>query len=130
MRAEATNYILVASTALIGLLSADKIFGASWGVHARIIVACVIVALNIYGMLLSFKHYERNRLHATTAGKYRSEISNRFAHSGFKAPNELRKEGHAAARKEHPFLERIRLHWLWVCLHILFIVIAAVLVQI
>lgn len=129
MRAEATNYILVASTALIGFISADK-FGSAFGPHARIAAVVVTILLNIYGMLLSAKHYERNRLHARVAGKYRTEISDRFAHAGFTAPNALRKAGRDEAQRRHPFLYEIRLNWLWIALHMLFIVIAVVLTQI
>jgi len=130
MRAEATNYILVGSTGLIGLLSAATVFGATWDFRSRVIIAGVIAVLNAYGILLSYKHYERNRLHVSIARKYRAEISERCVASGFPAPNEMREAGRTRSEKKYPCTSRIRLHVLWMSLHAIFILIALALTQI
>ncbi len=127
MRAESTNYILVASSALVVLSSADKIFGAHWNYPATLFIPVVLMVLNVFGVLMSMKHYERNRLHVTIARQYRSEISSRFPAPHYQPPNDLREAGRAAAKRKHPRLEAIRLHWLWMTMHGLFVLIAVAL---
>jgi hypothetical protein len=124
MRAESTNYILAASTALLGLASAGAVFGVQWDQRAKLLVPIIVIILNVFGMLLSVKYYERNRLHVTIARKYRSEISNRFSQPTFEPPDALREAGRLAAKKKYPVLEKVRLHWLWIGLHGLFALIA------
>ncbi len=122
MRAQSTNYILVASVALMGLMVADKAFGYDFQELGRTAAAVLVLFLNSFGVLLSRKHTERSQRHAMVANEYRTQISNELEGSGLPLPNNLRQKGIDLSNKEHPILSQyVPLHSLWEVFHVLFI---------
>jgi hypothetical protein len=115
LRSQATNLIVVMSGAALALLAAEGASAAdSW------VLATFIIAINVYGFFMSLKHYERSRHHVSVASKYRAIVSDVCAIGDAKI-NEVR----AAAQKEHfksfPVLKRVRVYFLWACLHVILI---------
>lgn len=62
LRAQSTNPVVVVSAALLAFLASNA---ATLGRQAMIGVFLIVV--NVYGLLMSLKHYERSHLHVTVA---------------------------------------------------------------
>ncbi len=59
-----------------------------------------IIIINLHGLVMSLKHYERSRMHINVGGKYRDMISNASEFDGRKI-NMARKV--RQRRAPHPF---------------------------
>lgn len=118
LRSASTNIAVVVSAAVLGLLVSGLTAEQQW------LLSSFLILLNIYGLAMSVKHYERSRLHQAVSGKYRDVISERSKFDG-KAINELR----CHARREHQtryFLVRnVRAYWMWCGLHVLLALLGA-----
>ena len=112
LRTQSTNVIIVLSAATLALLSSEY---ASAG--QRIVLAIILIFGNTYGVIMSMKHYERNRLHVAVADLYRSMISQHSLLQGTSL-HEQRQIGHEKHRVRFRFIGRIRAHWLRYGLHV------------
>ncbi|MDE0365405.1 MAG: hypothetical protein OXP09_07500 [Gammaproteobacteria bacterium] len=112
LRTQSTNVIIVLSAAALAFFSSENI---STGQHSMLMI--VLIVANIYGVVMSMKHYERNRLHLEVAARYRSLLSR---HSGIqgKTLNEERKIGRQKHRSRFAIVGKVRAHWLWYGLHV------------
>ena len=70
LRSQSTNMVLAISAALLAFISSDYTAAG----HDKL-VSVFIVVINVYGLIMSLKHYERSRLHVGVAGKYRDVVS-------------------------------------------------------
>lgn len=124
MRSQATNVVVAISAAMLAFLASD--LGKS-GAESYLSVATglFIVALNLYGWLMSMKHYERSRLHIDVASQYRTVVSMMISDEAHDA-EELRRVAHNEHSKM--FLTRVRASWLWSGMHILIGTIGAFIV--
>ncbi|MAB14885.1 MAG: hypothetical protein CMI59_13400 [Parvibaculum sp.] len=115
MRSQATNVVVVISAAMLAFLASS---GTTVLVHSSVSIAVglFIVVANIYGCLMSSKHYERSRLHADVAAKYRIVVSSMISDEVHNA-EEVRRSAHQEHSKM--LLTRIKANWLWSGLHIL-----------
>ena len=81
-------------------------------------VAMTLIAIGVLGSLLSYKHYERNRLHVSTLRKFRAELDGILAplSGSISAPNTKGREEH---ERDNPISSRwLRLHHLWMAIFI------------
>jgi hypothetical protein len=85
-------------------------------VRIDLCLAGAIVALGIFGALACHKYYERHQMHMTEAQALRGQLSSLRPRLGIES-------GWRDARAEHhsrfPVLYRVRLHQLWVAVHLI-----------
>jgi hypothetical protein len=117
LRAQSTHLIVVISAALLAFLSSNA---ASTGRHY--VLGTFLIVLNVYGLIMSLKHYERSRLHVTVAAQYRAVISDNSAVSDLKL-NDARHAGHKAHAKRFPRIGHVRAYAMWSGLHLVLAVI-------
>ena len=107
-RSISTNFLLVVTAGLSALIVQQK-FSA-----AVIPLAVFIALLGVYGALLVAKYYERATYHLSQARALTSILTSLGA-LGSDAPLDLQRSEHY---REFPILRRLRLHHLWVSLHL------------
>lgn len=120
LRTQSTNIIVAISAALIALLDDGSTYIDST------VAGAFIIIINLYGLLMSLKHYERSRLHVGVGGAYRSIIS-KFATIGEYQIDSKRSE----AKENHGskfIMSKVRAYYLWSGLHILLIFIGLMIV--
>jgi hypothetical protein len=115
LRATATNLTLVAGSILVSL-----VFKSGEPIVSRTAVASILIGVGLFGFLISFKHYERNRYHVAIATEYRRALERLPPPIDLGA---LRGEGERANSKKHPYLSRLRLHWLWSSMSLVFVIV-------
>lgn len=106
------------TSALVGI-SGTMIALAGLGglTPADIPTGIAVVAIGAIGVVLSLKHYERNRFHAKVMGATRSQIDAiAFSGVGEQSTKGIRGVAEKANRRDHPLLEPVRLHVLWALL--------------
>jgi hypothetical protein len=81
------------------------------------ILGVFIVVINVYGLLMSMKHYERSRQHVTVAAEYRTTVSG-VSPIGDVTINEVREQAKAEHATNFPRLRKVRAYVLWAGLHI------------
>ena len=109
MRTQATNLVVVISAALLAL------YGTKTVEVGALLIGPFIAAVNLYGLLMSMKHYERSLLHASVGSAYRAKVSEHSAIDG-QSINDVRHVAH----EKHAMGSRmssVRAHWLWSGLH-------------
>ena len=112
LRSTSTNITVIVTAAALGLFAADVTSDQRW------VLALFVILINVYGLLMSRKHYERSRLHQAVSGSYREVISE-FSKVGENAVNELRCRARNEHGARHPFLRhRLQANRLWSGLHI------------
>ena len=114
MRSQSTNLIIAISAALIAFVAQASDSNEKY----ELLIGACIVLINLYGLFMSLKHYERNRLHVSVAAKYRTWLSKNYPVADLKI-NELRRDGKKAHYSKYKVLKEIRLHVLWLGLHVL-----------
>lgn len=112
LRSQSTNIVIAISAALLAFVSSPTLES-----NQNILIGLFIVVINIYGVLMSLKHYERSRLHVRVGGKYRNTISD-MSKIGDMAINEARKEGHDSHQSHFPLVRKFRAYQLWIGLHV------------
>ena len=112
LRAQSTNIIVAISAAILAFLSSDNegcVFLAE--------LSILLIIINIYGLLMSLKHYERNRLHVTLGRAYRDVIS-KFTPIDDFTINETNKMGRDKHKAAFKMTSKMRAYILWSGLHI------------
>ena len=66
--------ILVASLAIEGF-SEKSILIWQWSITFQALIGLCLIAVGVYGALLSYKHYERNRMHVKVAQELLAKLS-------------------------------------------------------
>ena len=115
LRTQSTNLIVLISAALLALS------GSQTGHLDGSIIGAFIIVVNLYGLLMSLKHYERSRLHASVGAEYRNVISDNTAIGGQHLDN-IRTMAHQS-HKPMLGIQKLRAFVLWVGLHILLLLI-------
>lgn len=72
LRSHSTNLIIAISAAILAFLSANS---ASTSNRQQCIFGIFIIIVNVYGIFMSLKHYERNQLHIAVSREYREAVS-------------------------------------------------------
>jgi len=103
-----TNYLLVITAALSGLIVQQKFAGGT------LALAVLIVVIGLYGALSAAKYHERAQYHLTQARALTATLTD----LGVLAPDPRLAQFRDAHYRAYPGLSRIRLHWLWTGLHL------------
>jgi len=107
-RSQLTNYILVLTVAISGLIVQQKF------TPRTLPLALLLIGIGMYGALSSAKYHERAEYHLTQARALTQTLTALGA-LGDQAPLQQRRQDHYA---KYPRLHRIRLYWLWTGLHL------------
>ena len=107
-RSTLTNFLLVIVAALTALVVQQKFRVVT------IPLTVLIILLGIYGSLTVAKYYERSRYHLQQARALTSTLRER-GDLGPEEPLDVARDGHL---QQFPRLGTVRLHLLWVTLHI------------
>ena len=86
--------------------------------NQRWILALFLILINVYGLMMSLKHYERSRLHHAVSGRYRNVIS-KASKSDSYVLNELRHQAQSEHKARRSLMWRVRAYWMWCGLHAL-----------
>ena len=70
LRSQSTNIIVAISAAIVAFLGSDASENTS-----STFLGTFLIGINVYGLLMSLKHYERSRLHVKVANAYRRRVS-------------------------------------------------------
>lgn len=104
--------IVSVSAAVVAFLSSGAV-----AQDRRYLLGVLLVIVNLYGLLMSLKHYERSRLHVTVSARYRDLISEMTQVKGMTL-NDARKAGHEEHSKKFRWTRRIRAYAMWSGLHL------------
>lgn len=109
-RSTMTNFIITITAALVALIGYV-------GFDIRIIPGAIfLLALGIYGTIMTLKYHERFRLHLRLAGEWANKIDEICPNANL---NLLAKKAFQEHRKKYSKLSEIKLFRLWVFIHIL-----------
>ena len=111
LRTQATNLIIIISAALLAYLSSNVVLPPQ-----NVMFGIFLIVINLYGCILSLKHYERNQLHLSVSRHYRDVLSALSDLAGTRL-NEVRRAGRAAHASKPKFIGKFRVYWLWSVLH-------------
>ena len=75
----------------------------------------LLIALGAYGALLSAKYYERFRLHVCRVGRTMEHLEDLEPDANMRQIETLAKQKH---KPRHPHMSKVRLHRLWIWLHL------------
>jgi hypothetical protein len=120
LRTQATNMVLVVSAALLAFYGSQSDLWIKLGVGVFIFIA------NLYGLMMSLKHYERSRLHVSVGQQYRNILSKVSALEG-KEINRVREEQHDKHSRGSHWVW-LRAYVLWTGLHFLLLIFASLVV--
>jgi hypothetical protein len=107
-RATTTNFVLVVTAGLSGLMIQQK-FAA-----ATIPLGVLITLIGLYGALTAAKYHERAVYHQGQARALTATLNGMNALGDDPYLDEFRQEHYRA----YPRLHRVPLHWLWTGLHL------------
>jgi len=113
-RATVTNFIITISAAILGFLVQKEFTLTS------LPLAILLIALGVYGAVISAKLYERWQFHMRRARYWRKRIDELHPDARI---DQLKVESDLEHKRKYPKLEKIRLNRLWSALHILIILI-------
>jgi len=115
LRGTISTILVSVCAGIVSLLSLSHgNFGTKYYFH----IGLMLIAVGILGGLLSYKHYERNRVHVSTLRKFRRELDNILNPLGasISAANTQGREDHET---KYPFTSKwLRLHYLWMAIFI------------
>jgi len=109
-RAALTNIILGISAALIALIAQKNL------AKDTLPLAILLMILGIYGAIASEKLYERHQLHSTRASVCREKIDELHPNAQLLIVREKVFKKHDP---NFPRMLKIRLHYLWLTLHVI-----------
>jgi uncharacterized membrane protein YbhN (UPF0104 family) len=113
-RATVTNFIITISAAILGFL-VQKDFTIT-----SLPLAILLIALGVYGAVISAKLYERWQFHRRRARYWRKRVDELHPDARIE---QLKVESEAKHKLAYSKLEKIRLNRLWLALHILIVLI-------
>ena len=123
LRFHSTSIIILISTAILAYLSSDSVPASN---VQNFMMGAFLFVVNVFGVLIGLKHYERNRQHAAFGGEYRKLIFTTqgrhglFTTQGRQGLKESRESAEDAHRKRFRIIHKIRAYFLWGLLHGLF----------
>lgn len=110
-RSAVISTILAIAVATIGLITFDKSIAGLTDVP----LALFLIVVGIFGAGFSMKNYERSRLHAERARRYRNALDRLLPGRPIK---ELKIEADLAIAAQFPWLNGLQLHYWWLVLNL------------
>ncbi len=114
-RATVATALIGIAAAAIGIATFDKSL-----ILSDLPLTLFVVAIGLFGTIFSAKHYERFSLHMERARFYRKALDDLLTNSPLAR---LKKDADDENRKNHPFLEPLRLNKFWLGLHVFVILL-------
>ena len=108
-RASMTNINIVVAGGVLAFIAQGGIARDEW------LLASFLIILGLFGALFSAKQYERSRFHTRSAGKHREELE-KLSQTDLSS---IRDDAKKEQKTKFPKLEPLRLHWLWIIVHLL-----------
>jgi hypothetical protein len=115
LRERSTSFILAISAAVIGFLA--TMIRNSSGASFTTPLGLFLVLLGTFGIILSYKHYERNRLHTEILRGFRRELDRVLTAAGHGSIDEIARRQRRAHEDKFPRMTKIRVFWLWACVN-------------
>jgi hypothetical protein len=119
MRATATNFMLVTTAGMLGVVALDHKLNFD-----DLPLTIFIVLLGAFGAVIVAKHYERVQLHMERARVIRSAIEELLPSTHINSLNHKANETHKA---KWPWLHDVRLNYLWIGIQICIVLVGAML---
>ncbi len=113
-RTTAGSFVITFSAAIIGFLGAYGL--KQTYLVPSLMLAFLLIALGIYGVVISLKLHERSSLHTRQARKWRKQIALLCPDAKIE---ELKNQAKDEHKYKYPIFQKIRLYPLWAVLHIL-----------
>ena len=108
-RATITNIVFVVASAIIGLI-------AQTGLVLQVLpLTILLLVIGIYGAITSEKLYERHQFHMRRAAFWRKRLNELHPNAEIE---KYKDQSDARHRTKFPRLNRMRLHYLWLTLHL------------
>ncbi len=114
-RTQGASLVIAIAAGLIAVISLDQKIS-----YADLPSAVLLIALGIFGIIFTHKHYERTRLHLNRAYQYYWELDRRLRAIAFE---KLREAADEITRKKFGQLMGVKLSALWMVLHAVIVVI-------
>lgn len=108
-RAMMSNFIIVIAVGVFAFLAHTQP-----GLETMLL-ASLITVLGLFGAVVSAKLYERFNLHVHRVGRMMRRLDELSPDATLRT---LEKEADSEHKHEFPVLSGVRLHWLWLMLHI------------
>lgn len=118
-RASATNLLLAIAAGVLSVVTFDGEFS-----HSDLPLTIFVIIQGFFGALFVSKQYERFRTHQQRANEYRDALDALHPNIRIKS---LRSVADEKIGEQYPHLRRIRLHKLWLALHLLIAIFGIVL---
>lgn len=122
-RSAVVSAILAVAVAAIGLITFDRSIAGPTDIP----LALLLIVVGIFGAVFSMKHYERLRLHAERARRYRNALDRLLPGRPIK---ELKIEADLAIAADLPWLNGLQLHYWWLALNLAIAAIGGVLLYV
>ena len=113
LRTQSTNLIIMISAAILAYLSSKIVLPSQ-----SVVVGIFLILINLYGCIISLKHYERSQMHLEVSRHYRDVLSSLSAAGGTEL-NKVRKAGRDAHNSQPNPIRKLRVYLLWSALHVL-----------
>lgn len=117
-RSTVTNIVLVIASAAVGIIAQKAL------TIDMLPLSFLLIGLGIYGAIASEKFYERHQFHIGRSTFYRKEFTK--LHPDIQL-DECRQEALDEHLKNFPKLYKVRLHYIWLTLHLSISIIGIVL---
>lgn len=125
LRTKSANLIVVATGAVLALIASEAI-SLEEQPSATAILAFFIVIVNVLGLLMGEKHYERTRRHQSIAQAYRQVISDNCNIDGLELSRVRENAIYGHNEKYRCWTARVRAHSLWGVLHLAFVALGLI----
>jgi hypothetical protein len=118
-RSSFTNIMIAVAAGVLGIIALDGKLAPT-----DLPLTIFLIIQGVFGSIFVAKQYERFARHQRLANKYRQELNDGYLDAKIV---QLRKEGDIEQERQYKYLSKLRLHQLWVYLHLSFAIFGLVL---
>jgi hypothetical protein len=118
-RSSVTNILIAVAAGVLGIIALDGKLAPT-----DLPLTIFLIIQGVFGSIFVAKQYERFARHQRLANKYRQELNDGYLDAKIV---QLRKEGDLEQERQYKYLSKLRLHQLWVYLHLSFAIFGLVL---
>lgn len=108
-RTQGSSLVIAIAAGLVAMISLDQKISTS-----DLPSSVLLIALGVFGVIFTQKHYERTRLHLNRAYEYYRELNGRLASVDLEA---LRIRANYVTNARFGRLSKLKLSLLWMALH-------------
>ena len=122
LRTQSTNLIIVIPAEILAYLSSTLVLFSQ-----GVVIGIFLILINLYGCIISLKHYDRSQMHLEVSRHFR-DIHSSLSAAGGTVLNDVRKAGRDAYNSQPNPIRKLRVYILWSALHVIIALIGATLV--